>query len=263
VGGRGPAAEEEKDVYQHTKLYEFSVSMKLLLSGTIVAVCVAVVLAVFGLYHACRQADGDPGISFHDIKRTVCGARRSVLEQALDHPERNGLGSAKPDDLEFLRTWRKAGAPRTDFPRVAAVLEGSRLLPAWNQIEADASGAEEKRLGRENAAYDRVVALAHRPRMLSNAQLGTGTALYVAIMALVLLALGLMFVRSSLFEKTKLFFVVSTFALVAAAPLFLWLGRTRTTFLYLMLLAGLLLVVCLGVLALVALYDLWVRKPAA
>ena len=87
-----------------------------------------------------------------------------------------------------------------------------------------------------------------------------GIALYLLLTSLVFLGLGVLFVRTSMFEKRKTFFVGSTFIMIAACPVMLWLAREHTTCIYLLLLSLLLLVVCFAVFALVALFDIWFRR---
>ncbi len=102
-----------------------------------------------------------------------------------------------------------------------------------------------------------------RPTPPSYAQLAAGTALYFAAVALAFLGLGAMFVNTSLFEKTKISFLAAAFGFAAACPVFLWLGMSDPNWLYAMLFSGLLLTGCLGVMALVSLYDLWFRRAAS
>ena len=230
-------------MYQHMRLYEFSVSTKLVLTGFVLAVLAAVFLGLGGLYHVCRDADGDPAISFGDVRIFACGAEHSALEVAADRPDEYGLSGATPLHLELLRAWYENGAPRSDLGQMRRILKGSVFE------EAAARG------------YQDLKPLAARPRGLSGAQLATGSALYLALTALVFLCLGMLFVRTSLFEKTKVLFVAATFAAAMACPLLLWIGTRNPAFLYAMLLCGLLLAVGGGVVALVALYDLWFRRP--
>lgn len=229
-------------MYQRAKLYELSVSIKLLLTGFIVAICAAGALGVAAFYHACKDADGNPAISFNDVRISIHGAGRSVLQAAADDPEEFGLASISDDDLERLSTWCRNGAPRGDFAEIARILQDSQL------------GKRE---------YQGLAALARRHEPISRVHRAAGTALYLAIVSLAFLGLGLMFVRTSLFEKTKVFFVSATFGFAVACPVCLWLARRRAVFIYPMLLSGLLLAVCFLVLGLVALYDIWFRRPMA
>ena len=252
-------------MYQHTRLYEFSGSIKLLLTGFILAVCAAGVMTLVGLHFACKDLDGRREISFKDIKWFVRGADASVLERAADHPNEHGLHSADRDELQTLKDWCENGAPRAGLDTIRHILKDSELDRAAGEASKKADDTmlltvptlPAKEL---NAEYRRLKALATRPAPLSNADLGIGIALYLAIVSLAFLGLGMLFVRTSIFEKRKIFFVASTFALILASPIFLWLGRDHTTSIYIMLLSLLLLVVCFGVFALVALYDIWFRR---
>jgi len=252
-------------VYQHTRLYEFSGSIKLLLTGFILAVCAAGVMALAGLHYASKDLDGRPEISFKDIKRFIRGADASVLEHAANRPKEYGLRSADSDGLQTLKDWCENDAPRAELDTIRHILRDSEFDHALGELDKKAGDTmllmppalSDKDF---NVEYRRLKALATRPEPLSNADLGAGIALYLAIVSLAFLGLGLLFVRTSMFEKRKVFFVGSTFALILACPIFLWLGRDHTTNIYLMLLSLLLLVVCFGVFALVALYDLWFRR---
>jgi hypothetical protein len=241
---------------QHTKLYEFTVSMKLLLTGFTLTVCAAGLLAFAGLYHACKDADGDPAISFDDIRIFICGAESSPLERAAANPAAYGLADATSDDLARLRAWSRNKAPRSEFDAIRRILAGSTFDTGGEGLrkELDDNGARTDR-------YERIALLTRRYG-LSTAELTGGIALYLALVGLVCLGLGTMFVRTSLFERTKTFLVTSTFILVAAAPAFLLLAAGNPVHVYFLLLAVFLLAVCIGVTALVVIYDLWFRRPA-
>ena len=244
-------------MFQRTKLYESSLSMKVLLTGFIVAVCMAALMGLSAFLYACRNVDGDPAISFDDVEIFLRGADRSILEAAADAPKEWGLVSASEQDLARLTKWCQDGAPRSDMLEISRILTGSRFdLPGRRGFSS--TPKSDRRLNRR---YKRLLSLATRQEKLSPVQLTTGTAIYLAIMSLAFLGLGLMFVRTSLFEKTKVFFISATFIFAVACPTLLWLARRHTAYIYAMLLSALLLVVCLGVLALVALYDIWFRRP--
>ncbi|MFH1732789.1 MAG: hypothetical protein ABIF82_14215 [Planctomycetota bacterium] len=254
-------------MYQHTRLYEFSGSIKLVLTGFILAACAAAVMALAGLHYACKDLDGRPEISFKDIKWFIRGADASVLEHAADRPKEYGLRSADRDALQPLKDWSEKGAPRAELDTIRRILKDSELDRAVGERDKKADDTMLLALptlpAKEfNAEYRRLKALAARPPPLSDAGLGVGIALYLAIVSLAFLGLGMLFARTSMFEKRKIFFVGNTFALILACPIFLWLARDYTTGVYLMLLSLLLLVVCFGVFALVALYDIWFRRTA-
>ena len=243
-------------MYQHTRLHELSLSTKVLLTGFILTVCAAGTLGLVAFHHACKDVDGEPTVSFKDLRIAVCGARQAVLERAVMRPDNFGLGGASTAELEKLKAWCDAGAPRRDFEDIARILKGSPYAVQSAADSADPASAE-AHLDRE---YRRVARLAVRPQPLSTAEVSTGMMLYFAIAALTSLGLGILFVSTSLFEKTKIFFLTATFGFAVACPLFLWLGMGDPSWLYAMLLSGLLLGVCIGVMALVSLYDIWFRR---
>ena len=252
-------------VYQQMRLYEFSGSMKLLLTGFILAACAAVVVALAGFYFVCKDADGRPDISFRDLKIFIRGAKVSVLEYAADHPRERGLGSASRDDLSQLKQWCQDGAPRRVFLTVRGILTNSvydlSSRRARKGTDGDGLPVALAIAGDEfDAEYARIKELARRRDPISDVELSVGIALYLSVISLVFLGLGMLFVRTSMFEKRKIFFVGSTFAIIAACPIFLLLAREHTTSIYLLLLSLLLMIVCFGVFALVSLFDIWFRR---
>jgi len=246
-------------VYQRSKLYEFSLSTKMLLTGFILTVCAAGVVGVVGFYHACKDADGREAISFEDVKMVVAGARRPVLERAAGDPAAYRLGHLEEPEREALLRWCREGASRSDLPNILRILKDSDLDRSRGGDGSDASKSV-KDLAQE---YTETAALARCRRPLTRAQRAAVTVAYLAAVSVAFLGLGLMFVQTSLFERTKVFFVAATFVFVALCPICLWVARRHRSFVYPMLLSALLLGVCLGVFALVALYDLWFRRPAA
>jgi hypothetical protein len=230
------------------KLYEYSVSTKLLLTGFIALVCVVGVLALFATYDLCRGADGSyDSFSIDDIHVTIGGSDTPVLMQAADNPGTFGLESAGPDELTRLRTWCADGAPYKNMPEIVDILQNSGLELPFR--------------GTSNEQYEWLRSLAMCHDRLSGGRLMAGVGLYLALVSLAFLGLGLMFVRTSLFEKTKVLVVSAAFAFAVLVPACLWRARTHPVMVYPMLLAGLLLALCFVVFALVALTDIWFRRP--
>lgn len=247
-------------MYQQMRLYEFSSSMKLLLTGFILAACAAGIVALTGLYCACKDADGNPDISFRDLKIFIRGAKVSVLEYAADRPGEYGLGGASAFELRELKEWCRNGAPLRDFKSIRSTLKNSVYDLSAGRSPRGKDGGEPPAEEDFDAAYARISKLARRREPISDVGLSIGVAVYLSVISLVFLGLGMLFARTSMFEKRKIFFVSSTFAIIAACPIFLWLARQHTPSIYLLLLSLLLLVVCFGVFALVALFDLWFRR---
>jgi hypothetical protein len=252
-------------VYQQMRLYEFSGSMKLLLTGFILAACAAVVFSLAGVYFVCKGADGRPQISFRDIEDFIRGTKVSVLEYAADNPKKHGLGSASKAELDQLKQWCEDGAPRREFLTVRGILTNS-VYDVSSRLERKGTDGERQPVAlaiagkKFDAEYARIKKLARRRAPISDAELSIGIALYLSVTSLVFLGLGMLFVRTSMFEKRKVFFVGSAFAIIAACPGFLFLSREHTTSIYLLLLSLLLLTVCFGVFAIVSLFDIWFRR---
>ncbi len=251
-------------MYQHMRLYELSASTKVLLTGFILVIAAAGVVALASLYYVCKDVDGKPGISFDDIHTSIRGASTSILEDAVAHPEAHGLGGVSKGDLRTLKAWCEGGGPWSDFKEVHRILSDSDFgRTRATRRDPDKVGPDKPTaLSDEklNRKYRRLRALARRRPPLSDQQLTVGIALYLLLTSLVFLGLGVLFVRTSMFEKRKTFFVGSTFIMIAACPVMLWLAREHTTCIYLLLLSLLLLVVCFAVFALVALFDIWFRR---
>ncbi|MFO7900728.1 MAG: hypothetical protein R6V58_16915 [Planctomycetota bacterium] len=249
--------EERAILYQRTRLYELATSTKLLFTGFVVMICVGLLLAVAAAYQACKDADGHPTISVRDLHITIGGSRRPVLVRAAEDPSAYRIGMPLgAGRREKLKDWCRRGAPRADLDEILGILEGSEL------DFASAPSDRAKTVGERQEAYRRTAALARAQPPMSQAAAAAGIGLYLFLVSVAFAGLGLMFVQSSLFERTKIFFISSTFAMAAACPIFLWLARAHSVYVYPMLLAGLLVVVGLGVFALVAVYDLWFRRPA-
>ncbi len=162
----------------------------------------------------------------------------------------------RPGQLNRLKEWARDGAPREGLDAVLDLLAGSKL-----DFRADVPD-EEKTIADRQEEYRRTAALAVVQQPVSPAALAGGTAVYLVFIALAFGGLGLMFVQSSLFERTKVLFISTTFGMAAACPVCLWLARSNSVWIYPLLLFILLLSVGLAVLALVAVYDLWFRQPA-
>ncbi|MFW6158307.1 MAG: hypothetical protein ACOC8E_03005 [Planctomycetota bacterium] len=229
----------------------------MLFTAFVVMTCVGLLLAVSALYQACKEADGHPTISVRDLHITIAGSRRPVLVRAAEEPRAYRIVvPLRPREREKLKDWCRRGAPREDLDEILGILEGSEL-----DFSANPPGRAMTITERQEA-YRRTAALARTQPPMPQATAAAGTGLYLFLVSIAFVGLGLMFVQSSLFERTKIFFISSTFAMAAACPIFLWLARAHAVYVYPMLLAGLLLVVGLGVFALVAVYDLWFRRPA-
>jgi len=234
-----------------------SVSSKLLLTGFIVLVCAVWLVGLGALYHGCKGADGLSPISISDIRIRLSGADEPVLALAAENPQDYEIVTPpRPGELDKLKEWAREGAPREGLDAVLDLLAGSKL-----DVRTDVPD-EEKTIADRQEEYRRTAALAEVQQPISPAALGGGTAVYLVFIALAFGGLGLMFVQSSLFERTKVLFISGTFGMAAACPICLWLARANPIWVYPLLLFTLLLSVGLAVLALVAVYDLWFREPA-
>jgi hypothetical protein len=244
-------------LYQHQKLYEMTVSMKLLVTAFVVVTGAMGVFAVVAGHAACRDADGDPdGISFRDVQYSIRGSEASALEAATETGA--ALERLPADDLATLQTWCRNRAPRAALPRILEILQGTRFDPLPPGSTAELLSQEQL-----DRAYRQLATLARRPRALSQLELAWGTTLYFAVALVAFFGLGLLFTQTSLFQKTKVTMLTASFLLLIASPAFLWLAREDAIFVYPLLLSGLLLLVSLAVFAVVGLYDLWIRRPVA
>lgn len=237
-------------MFQRTHLFEHPLSLKILLTSFIVFACLAAFSALCAFYYAFGHADGEPGVSFADIEKTVFGSETSPLNLALLNPHRYGLGGVKATDLELLRLWCERGAPHAGFGNVARILKGS---------------AFDRRVGSTFLLdeYSRVRALALSVPPMTAATKAQVISVYFCLAGFFMLILGMLFLRTSLFERKKIFFVMLAFLSSLVAPAAFLLSGRAAALLYISLLAGLVVLVCLAMFAMLALYDLWVRKPAS
>jgi hypothetical protein len=244
-------------VYQHQKLYEMAVSVKLLITGFVLVAGAMGVFAVVAGHAACRDADGHPdAISFRDVQYSIRGSETSALEAATKPG--GPLHELSPDQLQTLETWCRSGAPRAALPRILEIVAATRFDPLPPGATVELLSESER-----NRAYRKLAALARRPQALSQLDLAWGTTLYLAVAMILFFGLGLLFSQTSLFQKTKVLGLCACFAALLLSPALLWLARDEAIFVYPLLLSALVLLVSLAVFAVVGIYDLWFRKPVA
>lgn len=234
------------------RLAQFPVSVRIVMTGFVLMMLSGYLVAELNLYLTYKDADGKPGLSAEDVKRSLYGDRsKTLLASRIDGGTMEKyLGS--PGDKDKILTWIRGGARETDF---AAVQPAFKTCGGCHNSLGTASF-------RPLTNFKEVAAVATPDQGESLAKFARIAHTHLQSLALVYLALGMLFVFCGLPEKIK--------AGVAAMPFLALFGDFFSRGLiphfpimvYPMMGAGVLLGVSTFTMVGVVLWELWIARRA-
>ncbi len=109
------------------RLAHLSAPMRVAISLFLVMMGLAYAVSVFNLYLTYNLADGEPGLTAEDLRRSFYGDRnRTLLAAKIDGGSMEQF-LPMPGHKETILSWLQDGALEVDFPRVEPILRESCL----------------------------------------------------------------------------------------------------------------------------------------
>jgi hypothetical protein len=219
-----------------------------------VLIGIGYLVALGHMYLTYKDVDGRPGLSARDVQLKLYGKReKSKLESAIHGgPMEQYLRS--PGDRQKVLAWVHRGAPKDAFHQVQPIL--SRSCASCHS----SSGPAKFLL---LTSFEEVAATTQTDRGESLQTLARVAHTHIQSLALVYLALGLLFCFTGVRERLKVVVVSTPFMALAADFAARGLARMAPEWAYAVLGSGMLLGLATGVMVCGILLDLLLpRKPA-
>ena len=234
-----------------TNLAESSMGEKLLYTSFLLLMGIGYLMALVYLYTSHAGYDGKPGVSVEDIAYTYYGNRSGTrLEAAI----RGSMAAYLQDEeRHHIVAWLKSGAPQSEYEiRIRPILAKNCLA-----CHGAASGTKIPDLSsfaglREFIQMDTGVSLQTLVKLSHVHLFGIG---------LMLLGIGIIFLRATLRPWLKYSLVLLPFAAVLSDVLAWFLTKWDPAFAYTVIAAGAVLGLSLVCQILISLYQIWLSRP--
>ena len=236
-------------LYRHFQ--ELPVSMRVLFSGTLLAIGMGYMFALIYVYASDAGRDGNPALTVEDIIISYSGSSEgTVLEAALQGPMSSMLPA--PDKGEIIR-WIRSGAEKEGFE--------TRIQPIIEENCLDCHDGSNPHLTNLDG-FDNV--------QLVVAQ-DTGTDLYTLVrvshihlfgVTFIFLIMGFIFshafIRPIWIKSVVLF---TPFLCIAADVSSWYFTKLYAPFAWVVLLAGGLMGLCFAIMWVISMYQMWFYTP--
>lgn len=234
------------------RLSELPVSLKLVISLTLVVLGAGYLIALVSLYFTYSLTDGEPELTVTDFKRAFYGSRENTTLAAKIQGGSMEQFLTKRGDKEKILSWIQDGAPRDKYEsQVRLILQRSCVRchnPSGLQRFAPLT------------TYEEVMAVTQIDRGEPAALWARVAHTHIQSLGLVFLVLGGVFSLTSLPEGRKAVIVVLPFAALLIDFGSRFLARFNPNLVYLMFAAGACVGLSFAVLILFPLYDMWLRR---
>ena len=234
------------------RLHACDLVEKLLLTSFLVVMGVGYLMAMAYLYTSHRGHDGRPGLSIEDIAENYYGNRSGTrLEAAIRGPM---SGFLSMQDRSVIVAWLKSGSPEEVYE--------ARVEPI---LRADCY------MCHDPAAGTKAPDLSSFPAVKTFADVDTGESLHTLMrlshihlfgIGLILLSVGIIFVRTEFPARLKAVAVVTPFAAMLVDIAAWFLTKWDPWYAYTVVAAGALLGLFLAGQILLSLHQLWLFRPA-
>jgi hypothetical protein len=211
-------------------------------------------VAMLNLYYTYAPVDGKPGLSAEDLKRSFYGNRDKTVLAAVVNGGSMEQYLQSPNDKGRILSWIQDGATREGFDAVQPIFQRScvrcHVSPGSPTMAALTSFEEVQTV----TQIDRGESLPIWARVAHT---------HLQAIALIFLALGLLFAFCTAPEKVKLAVVVTPFLMLLVDFGSRALARIWPSMVYVMMISGGLMGLATAIMIVAVLYELWFGKPKA
>jgi hypothetical protein len=209
-------------------------------------------VAMLNLYYTYAPVDGKSPLTADDLKRSFFGQRDKTVLAATINGGSMEQYLQDPNDKGRILSWIQDGAPREPYEQaVAPVFQRSCV-----RCHSDTGSASFRPL----TTFEEVQAVTKIDRGESLPIWARVAHTHLQAIALIFLALGLLFAFSPFPEKVKLAVVITPFLMLLVDFGSRALARIWPSMVYVMMISGGLMGLATAVMILVILYELWFGK---
>lgn len=234
------------------KLSQLPTTIRLVLTYTIVLLAVGYLIAMVNLYLTYSLTDGQPGLTVDDLKRAFYGKRDNTRMAAKIHGGSMEQFLPNPGDKEKILSWIQDGASETEYQ--ASI----RAILMQNCVRCHSPGGLQH--FRPLTSYEEVMTVVQIDRGEPVGLWARVAHTHVQSIGLIFLVLGLIFALASVPAAFKYVVISAPFLSLLMDFGSRFLAKYNPDLVYLMMASGALLGLSFGVMSLVPLYEMWLKK---
>ena len=235
------------------RLSNLPLSVRLVISYTIVMLGIGYLIALFNLYVTYSLTDGQPGLTVGDLKRAFYGNRDNTRLAAKIHGGSMEQFLPRPGDKEKILSWIQDGASKEKYDTVTK--------PILMQNCVRCHSPEGLQRFRPLTNYEEVMTVVQIDRGEPVGLWARVAHTHIQSIALIFFVLGLVFSFTSVGNGLKYFTVSVSFLSLPLDFGSRFLAKYYPNLVYLMMASGALLGFSFAVMILLPLYEMWIKKP--
>lgn len=233
-------------------LNEFPTTLKVVLSMTLIVLGVGYLIALANLYLTYNLTDGEPGLSVHDLRRAFYGNRDNTkLAAKIDGGSMEQFLNTRGDKEKVL-SWIQDGAEREGYEKAVRPILQQNCVRCHNPQGLNRFAPL--------TSYEEVMTVAQIDRGEPPSLWARVAHTHVQSIGLIFLVLGGVFSFTSIKEKLKIAILVLPFVALLVDFGCRFLARFFPGIVHLMMLSGALIGAMFGLMILVPLYEMWIKK---
>src|SRR6059036_2458723 len=233
------------------RLSNLPLSVRLVISYTIVMLGIGYFIALFNLYVTYSLTDGQPGLTVGDLKRAFYGNRDNTRLAAKIHGGSMEQFLPRPGDKEKILSWIQDGASKEKYDTVTK--------PILMQNCVRCHSPEGLQRFRPLTNYEEVMTVVQIDRGEPVGLWARVAHTHIQSIALIFLALGLIFCFTSVPSFLKTVIVSLPFLALLLDFGSRFLAKYYPNLVYLMMASGGALGLSFAVMSIVPLYEMWLK----
>ena len=237
------------------RLSKLPTSLKLVVSLTLVVLGMGYLIAIVNLYLTYSLTDGQPGLSPSDLLRSFYGNRDNTKLAAKIHGGSMEQFLPVRGEKELILTWIQDGAERSGYDGTV------RAILAQNCVRCHNPEGLQRFAPLTN--FDEVMVVTQIDRGEPVSLWARVAHTHIQAIGMIFLVLGTAFAFTSVSERWKIVILVAPFAALLVDFGARFLARYVPNAVYLMMASGAAIGVLFGVMILIPLYEMWLKKPTA
>ncbi len=239
---------------QLPKLYDLPLTIKTVVSLTLVVLGIGYVIALYNLYLTYNLTDGQPGLTANDLKRTFYGNRDNTKLAAKIDGGSMAQFLTKRGDKEKILSWIQDGAERDGFDKTVRPILARNCIRCHNP-----SGLQRFA---PLTSYEEVMTVTQVDRGEPAALWARVAHTHIQSIGLIFLVLGVVFAMTSLPERLKVTILILPYVALLLDFATRALAKFYPNIVYLMMATGALMGLLFALMTIYPLYEMWLRRGA-
>jgi len=236
------------------RLKNLPTPLKLVVSLALVILGLGYLIAMVNLYLTYSLTDGEPGLTPNDLRRAFYGNRDNTKLAAKINGGSMEQFLPKVGDKEKVLTWIQDGASQAGYEKTVQPILQENCVRCHNP--------EGLQRFAPLTTYEQVMVVTQIDRGEPVSLWARVAHTHIQSIGIIFLILGLVFSLTELSERWKVIIVVAPFAALLVDFGARFLAKYFPAVVYLMMLSGAAIGALFGIMVLVPLYEMWMKKTS-